>query len=114
MNLQARDTPGVRRRFVSLAAIVAIVLVAIVLIALYGMYSLDRTVVRNQAEIDRVAEMADHARIAQVSFKTEVQEWKNTLIRGHDPDDFAAYHDALLARQKDVDEDLGGARNRRG
>ncbi len=89
MNLQARDTPGMRRRFVSLAAIVAIILVAIVLIALYGMYSLDRTVVRNQAEIDRVAEMADHARIAQVSFKTEIQEWKNTLLRGHDPDDFA-------------------------
>ena len=106
MNLQARDTPGTRRRFVSLAAMVAIVLVGIVLIALYGMYSLDRTVARNLAEIDRVAEMADHARIAQVSFKTEVQEWKNTLIRGYDPDDFAAYRAALLARQDDVDRDL--------
>ena len=90
----------------SLAALVAIVLVAIVVIALYGMYSLDRTVARNQAEIDRVTEMADHARIAQVGFKTEIQEWKNTLLRGHDPDDFATYHDALLARQKDVDDDL--------
>jgi hypothetical protein len=106
MSLEKRDAPGSSRRFVSLAATVAIVLVAIVVIALYGMHSLDRTVVRNQAEIDGVTEMADHARIAQVGFKTEIQEWKNTLLRGHDPDDFAAYHDALLLRQKEVDEDL--------
>jgi methyl-accepting chemotaxis protein-1 (serine sensor receptor) len=100
------DAPGTSRRFVSLAALVAIVLVAIVVIALYGMHSVDRTVARSQAEIDRVTEIADHARIAQVGFKTEIQEWKNTLLRGHDPDDFATYHDALLARQKGVDEDL--------
>ncbi len=106
MSLERRDVPGSSRRFVSLAATVAIVLVAIVVIALYGMHSLDRTVVRNQAEIDGVTEMADHARVAQVGFKTEIQEWKNTLLRGHDPDDFAAYHDALLLRQKEVDEDL--------
>jgi methyl-accepting chemotaxis protein-1 (serine sensor receptor) len=106
MTVKGRDVAAGRRRFVSLAAIVVVVLVAIVVIALYGMYSIDRTVVRNQVEIDSVTEIADHARIAQVGFKTEIQEWKNTLLRGHDPDDFTTYHDALLARQKGVDEDL--------
>lgn len=106
MMTAARDVRSSGRRFVALAAIVAIVLVAIVMIALYGIFSLDRTVARNQGEIDRVTEMADHARIAQVGFKTEIQEWKNTLLRGHDAADFAAYHDALLTRQNAVDADL--------
>ena len=105
MTAAAQDSRG-NRRFVALAAIVAIVLVAIVMIALYGIYSLDRTVSRNPSEIDRVIEMADHARVAQVGFKTEIQEWKNTLLRGHDAGDFAAYHDALITRQSEVDADL--------
>lgn len=106
MTAAARDSRGGRRSFVALTAIVAIVLVAIVMIALYGIYSLDRTVSQNQTEIDSVTEMADHARIAQVGFKTEIQEWKNTLLRGYDRADFKTYHDALLARQQDVDDDL--------
>lgn len=107
MPVQGNGTPGDRRRFVSLAALVAIVLAAIVVIALYGMHSIDRTVTQSQAEIDRLTEMADHTRIAQVGFKTEIQEWKNTLLRGHDRADFATYHDALLAAQTAVDDDLG-------
>jgi methyl-accepting chemotaxis protein-1 (serine sensor receptor) len=106
MTAAAKDSIGGRRRFVSLAATLAIVLVAIVVIALYGIHSLDRTVSESQTEIDGLTEMADHARIAQVRFKTEIQEWKNTLLRGHDAADFKTYHDALLARQKEVDDDL--------
>jgi hypothetical protein len=106
MTVQGNGTPGNRRRFVSLAAIVAIVLAAIVVIALYGMHSIDRTVTESQAEIDRLTEMADHTRIAQVGFKTEIQEWKNTLLRGHVAADFKTYHDALLALQTAVDGDL--------
>ncbi len=95
-----------RRGFLSLTAAVVVVLVAIVIVALYGFHSLDRMVTRNQAEIDRLSSMADDARAAQVSFKTEVQEWKNVLLRGHDPADYATYRDALKARQAEVDEDL--------
>lgn len=102
---------GRRRHFLSLAAIIALVLVALVLIGQYGLHSLDRTVTANQEQVDRIAAMADLARAAQVSFKTEVQEWKNVLLRGHDPDDYAAYHAALKARQAEVDSGLVALRS---
>lgn len=33
----------------------------------------------------------DQARVVQVSFKKEVQEWKDILLRGHNPDDLVTY-----------------------
>jgi methyl-accepting chemotaxis protein len=33
----------------------------------------------------------DQARVTQVDFKKEVQEWKDVLLRGHNPDDLATY-----------------------
>jgi len=108
MSIHARDgsVAGTRRQLLSLSAVVAIVLVAIVVIALYGMYRLDQAVAANGARIDRLTEMADAARVAQVTFKTQVQEWKNTLLRGFEAKDFDAYHGAFLAQRDEVEKKL--------
>ena len=45
--------------------------------------------------VEALADAADIARSAQVEFKIEVQEWKNILIRGSNPDDFKKYHESL-------------------
>src|SRR5690606_41953182 len=37
----------------------------------------------------------DVARKAQVDFKIQIQEWKNTLLRGHDPQAFNKYRSSL-------------------
>lgn len=95
-----------RRRVLALSATVGAVLIAIVMIAVYGLARVDVTMRESQAEIDRLMVMADDARVAQVAFKTQIQEWKNTLLRGYVAADYAAYHGAFLARREEVDRRL--------
>lgn len=109
MSEHAVDTTAVasaRPPFLKLSAAVGIALIVIVTIAIYGLYRLGEVVTVNDAAIDRLSEMADSARISQVTFKTQVQEWKNTLLRGYKPEDYAAYHGAFIARRDQVGEQL--------
>ena len=111
MSEHAVDTTSVvsaRPHFLKLSAVVGIVLVAIVTVATFGLYQLGQVVETNGATIDRLAAMADDSRITQVTFKTEVQEWKNTLLRGHAPEDYETYHGAFIARRNQVAEQLQG------
>ena len=48
------------------------------------------------------------ARVMQVTFKKQVQEWKDTLLRGSDPDALQKYSNAFHARARDV-QDRGSA-----
>jgi methyl-accepting chemotaxis protein len=44
----------------------------------------------------------DAARVVQVNFKKEVQEWKDTLLRGHNPKDLAKYTKQFHEREVSV------------
>jgi methyl-accepting chemotaxis protein len=65
---------------------------------------------RGFEESSRAADAADLSRQAQADFKTQVQEFKDTLIRGHDPELLAKYTAAFDTREKQVQEDLVGLR----
>ncbi len=70
--------------------------------ALFGVYQLHdsidrfRTIVKtsddNQIAFDEIA----------ITFKQQVQEWKNTLLRGRNPQDLDSHWGAFVAREKEV------------
>ncbi len=46
----------------------------------------------------------DGTRAMQVHLKTQVQEWKNILLRGSDPEAYAKHRDAFFAEEKAVQD----------
>jgi methyl-accepting chemotaxis protein-1 (serine sensor receptor) len=54
----------------------------------------------------KLAKAGDMARETQNDFKTQVQEWKNILIRGHEPEQMAKYKAAFDKSEKEVEDDL--------
>ncbi|MBE6069597.1 MAG: methyl-accepting chemotaxis protein [Clostridium lundense] len=50
--------------------------------------------------------MVDETRQAQVDFKKQVQEWKNTLLRGYDPGSFKKYYSQFSKENDNVQSQL--------
>jgi methyl-accepting chemotaxis protein len=54
---------------------------------------------------DHEVQHQDRARIMQVEFKKQVQEWKDLLLRGRKPEDFQKYREAFTEREASVHTD---------
>ena len=57
-----------------------------------------------------LADSVNSARLAQLDFKKQVQEWKDTLLRGNDPQLFKKYSEQFATREAAVDQDLQALR----
>lgn len=105
MTLRFRDLPIAAR----LGLLGVIMLTATVIVGVGGWRGLVRThdlQVSSTDTANRFAAAVDTARVAQVDFKKQVQEWKDLLLRGADAAAFKKYHDAFVARSQAVDSDL--------
>lgn len=91
-----------RRRLITMAGLLIVVLAAINLVALYGHELIRREASGFAAATRNLILATDRTRTAEVAFKTQVQEWKNVLLRGHDPADMARYRAGFAAQQAAV------------
>lgn len=105
MKLRFRDL----RIAIKLTFLGFIMLAATIIVGYGGWHGLDRThdlQVRSAVTAAKFAAAVDTARVAQVDFKKQVQEWKDLLLRGADAASFKKYHDAFVDESQHVDTDL--------
>jgi len=71
-----------RQSLVNLASLLVLTLLACGLVSLFALWSMERLHARTEAQQAALLETLNHARTSQVSFKIQVQSWKNLLLRG--------------------------------
>lgn len=101
---------SIRLRLVLFAAISALLLMAAGGFGWYQMYQVKRELVGGIDELGKASRALIAVETAHSSFKTQVQEWKNILLRGNDAESFDKYRGSFDKEEQQVQALLGQAR----
>lgn len=96
----------IRTRFYSLLAFIFILMLIIGALSLNSLYTINKEIHTNANSDELTIKSVDTARSAQVNFKKQVQEWKDLLIRGNNPDSFKKYSSGFSVYEKSTQNDL--------
>lgn len=86
-----------------LAAAFSIAFILTLVAALFAIHSTNEKALASLEKLGEMKEAVTSSRNAQVRFKTQVQEWKNTLLRGQTKADYDKYHDAFIRDSGEVE-----------
>lgn len=79
----------------------AAIAIAVAGAGLFGLSELNHSITTYRGAVTNYSE-AQEVETTLSTFKTQVQEWKNTLLRGKNDDDRAKYWAAFLASEQQV------------
>lgn len=102
----AEGSPRNPQLIVRLAGVVLFLQLITALFESVSSHVRDREIAAAQAHIGGLLAASSSALDVRVRFKLQVQEWKNVLLRGSDPADFARYREAMLGHASAVDAAL--------
>ncbi|HAS84204.1 MAG TPA: hypothetical protein DCS43_16380 [Verrucomicrobia bacterium] len=91
---------GEMKSVVPLVGMILLIMMANGLVAVFGVNYHKVMTSRAQDEMERVYEGVERVREVQLHFKRQVQAWKNILLRGHVPADYATYAEAFRKEQR--------------
>jgi hypothetical protein len=102
--------PDRRGYLVRLAGLIILLFVVNSAAGLFSLRLASQRYAQDMQTLNRLMETSDNARQAQVHFKNQVQEWKNILLRGANPEDLAFYAAAMRREASGMRERLRVAR----
>jgi len=97
---------SIRRRITITVAILKVLIIVIGLFSFIAIMETNNRLHKSVLEGQMMIKSTDTARQAQVHYKKQVQEWKNTLLRGYERDLFDKYFEAFNHEDKLVNEYL--------
>jgi hypothetical protein len=95
-----------RRSLLQVSSLLLLSILATGLLGQFSAWSLNNADANNNHLLGEYIDMVDAARGAQATFKTQVQEWKNILIRGADQAEREKYLAAFVKSEVETDAKL--------
>lgn len=95
-----------KRRVMILVGLLSLMALTVALHSTYRLRELTTWLSRTLAQSRILVDAVDRARSAQVHFKKQVQEWKDVLLRGSEPELFEKHYNAFLSEESQVRQEL--------